>query len=60
MQTLKLLEIYLVISSQLIAGGLTVPGKLSITGQLKVGSWTLIDRNGYLQFIKDGGRYFDC
>jgi hypothetical protein len=45
------------ISSQLIAGGLTVPGKLSITGQLKVGSWTIQDNNGHLQFIKDGTQY---
>ena len=45
------------ISTQLIAGGLTVPGKLSITGQLKVGSWTIQDSNGHLQFIKDGVQY---
>jgi hypothetical protein len=45
------------ISSQLIAGGLTVPGKLSITGQLKLGSWTIQDNNGHLQFIKDGVQY---
>jgi len=46
------------------SNSLTMPGVLNVNtlntkGTLKIGSWTLMDRNGHLQFIKDGTAYND-
>ena len=42
-----------------IPSDLTVPGKINTTGPLKIGSWTIRDYKGRLEFIKDGVQYND-
>ena len=46
------------IATQLQAGGLTCPGSLLVSENLKIGSWTIKQNvHGHLIFVKDGTSY---